>query len=104
MSSKISNEQKKVPTGIDLNDKDYMTSLLSTLKCMEKDMAIALSEASNEELYNKYKKIFDTVAEYQREAYELMFKFGWYTLEAANNSKINSQYKTLKKEFNSLNN
>jgi len=103
MNNKISNQKKEVPTGIMLNDKDYMTNLLSILKCMEKDMATALTEASNEKLYDEYKKIFDTTSIFQRQAYELMFKFGWYPLETASKTKIESQYKNLKKELDSIN-
>jgi len=104
MNNKISNQKKEVPTGIALNDKDYLTLLLSTLKCMEKDMAIVLTESSNENLYNKYKKTFDSISEYQRQTYELMFKFGWYSLESATKTKIDSELKTLANEFSSLNN
>lgn len=103
MNNKVSNPKKEVSTGITLNDKDYMTHLLSILKCLEKDMAVSLTEASNETLYLEYKTMFDKICEYQRKAYELMFKFGWYELEKASKTKIDSQLKTLKQDFNSLN-
>jgi len=50
MSNEINNKKKEVPTGITLNDKDYLTTLLTLLKDMEKNLAVALTEASNENL------------------------------------------------------
>jgi len=38
--SKVANEKVEVPTGIELNDKDYCTCLLSTLKDMEKNYCV----------------------------------------------------------------
>ena len=102
--TKISNQKKEFPTGIQLNDKDYITNLLSTLKCLTKDMAVLLTEASNEFLYNEYKNIFDQIIDFQRQTYELMFKFGWYELETASSTKVNSQLNTLLTDLNSLNN
>lgn len=104
LNNKITNAQKEVPTGIALNDKDYMSHLLTMLKDYEKNMAVVLTEASNENLYNIYKSMFDEFTELQREAYELMFRFGWYTLELATKTKSDSLYKTLQKELDSLNN
>ena len=54
-NNQIKNPKVEVPTGKTLNDKDYMNSLLSTLKELVKNYAIALTEASNENLYNEYK-------------------------------------------------
>lgn len=77
----ISNPKTKVPSGISFNDKDFITSLLNCLKNMEKNYAIVLMEASNEVLYQKYYDMFFRLAQLQRDVYELMFSFGWYTLE-----------------------
>ena len=40
MNNEIKNEKVEVPTGISLNDKDYMNLCLSTLKCMEKNLIL----------------------------------------------------------------
>lgn len=102
-NNEIKNPQQQVPTGTQLNEKDYMNSLLTCLKEMEKNYAIVLTEASNETLYQKYKEMFDVYASLQREVYELMFRKGWYTLEQAAEQKINQKYKTLNQEFTDLN-
>ncbi len=103
MNNDINNEEVKVPTGIELNDKDYLTNLLTLLKCMEKNMAVSLTESSNENLYKEYKKMFDEYATFQRKTYELMFKFGWYKLEKAPKNKVSSLITNLEKQMNDLN-
>ena len=47
--------------------------------------------------------MFDNIIKHQRAAYELMFKFGWYTLEQAEGKKIETLESGLKKDLNSLN-
>lgn len=103
MNNKICNPKTEVPAGIQLNDKDYMNSLLSCLKEMEKNYAIAMTEASNKNLFQKYSSIFQTLAELQREVYELMFRKGWYTLEKAETQKVSEKYEMLNQELQSLN-
>ena len=99
----VNNKKIEVPKGIQLNDKDYLTNLLVLLKCMEKNLAISLTEASNENLYKEYKNMFDEFSLLQRKAYELMFKYGWYKLEKAQKSKISTLLNNLENELNNLN-
>ncbi|MCI8547911.1 MAG: spore coat protein [Bacilli bacterium] len=101
-NNKIKNDKVEVPSGVSMNDKDYMNSILSCLKEMVKNYAVSLTEVSNEELYNKYKEMFLRYSELQREVYEVMFRKGWYILEKAEDTKINEKYQTLIQEFNSL--
>ena len=88
--SNISNPKVECSKGKSFNDKDYMNSLLSDLKSMTKNYAVALTEASNNHLVEIYKKLFIEALALQRETYELMFRNGWYVLESApkNNSKF----------------
>lgn len=101
-SNMISNSKTQVPTGKTLNDKDYANCLLSSLKEIVKNYSVALTEASNENLYNNYKEMFDSYSKLQREVYELMFRKGWYTLEKAENQKISNKIQMLKQEINNL--
>lgn len=66
MNNKICNIKVEVPRGMSLNDKDYINSLLSTLKEMEKNYVIAMSEASNEKLLSIYKNVFLKIVALQR--------------------------------------
>ena len=103
MNNSISNPKIEVPSGMNLNDKDYISNLLSDLKCMEKNFAVVLTEASNEELYNKYHEIFNKISILQREVYEVMFRGGWYILEKAELNKIDQKYQMLNQEHQQLN-
>ena len=102
MNNQIQNTKTEVPTGLKLNDKDYLNSLLSCLKEMVKNYSIALTEASNENLYKTYKEMFDKYINLQREVFELAFRKGWYTLETAGNEKVSNKYLILNKEYSDL--
>ena len=101
-NNQVSNPKVEVPTGMSLNDKDYLNCLLSGLKEMARNYTLAITEASNERLYNIYKGIFDEVCALQREAFELAFKKGWYSLENSEAQKVQQKYQTLNQEFQDL--
>ena len=103
MNNSISNPKTEVSKGTSINDKDYMNSLLGTLKEMVKNYAVTLTEASNENLYNEFKAMFDEYSNLQRELYETMFRKGWYTLEKSEQQKLDNKYQTLNQEFMDLN-
>lgn len=100
--SKVGNKAVEVPSGIELNDKDYCTCLLSTLKDMEKNYALAMNEASNEWLYNIHRDTFLDIATLQRKVYTLMFQNGWYQLEAVEVKKLTEKYDMLSADLVSL--
>ena len=102
-NNQISNPKTEVHKGKSINDKDYMNSLLSCLKEMVKNYATVLTEVSNETLYNEYKTMFDEYSRLQREVYELMFRKGWYTIEQAEQQKLDNKYQTLNQELMDLN-
>lgn len=102
MNNQIKNSKMEVPKGMNLNEKDYLNSLLSCLKDMEKNYTIAMTEASCESLYQQHLEAFLRIADLQRETYELMFQMGWYILEKADQKKIQDKYSTLNQEFTDL--
>lgn len=103
MNNEISNKKIEVPKGMNLNDKDYLNDLLSSLKCLVKDYTVSLTEASNKNLYQEYKEMYNELSMLQRETYELLFKYGWYQLEQAEDEKINNKCQKLVQELESLN-
>ncbi len=103
MNNQIANPKVEVPTGISCNDKDYINSLLSCLKEMSKNYVMAMNEASNESLYEKYKEVFLVLTSLQREVYELMFRKGWYSLENVDTQKISQKSQMLSQEYQDLN-
>lgn len=102
MNNKITNPEVEVPKSSNLNDKDYLNILLTSLKELSKNYTISMTEASNEYLFTKYNKTFEKIINLQRETFELMFKKGWYPLEKAENNKITEKYTTLNKEYQDL--
>lgn len=103
-NNKIQNPMVETMAGIKKNDKDHIRNLLSELKAMVKNYAVALTEASNEVLYDMYFQTFTNISGLQRETYELMFRFGWYQLEKAECQKITEQYHQQTKEYQDLKN
>ena len=102
MNNQIKNPKTEVTKGMNLNEKDYLNSLLSCLKDMEKNYTIAMTEASCESLYQQHLETFLRIADLQRETYELMFQMGWYILEKTDQKKIQDKHSTLNQEFTDL--
>ena len=100
--NKINNPKTEVSKGISLNEKDYLNTLLSCLKEMSKNYVTAMTEASNENLYQSHLETFLNIINLEREVYELMFQNGWYTLEKAETTKIDEKYQTLNQELTDL--
>ena len=100
--SKISNPKVEVPTGIEINDKDIVNSLLGTVKTLVKNYATAMTEASNDLLADEYKNAFAALADLQRETFELQFRNGWYELEEADGTKVGEKYNKLAQQFDEL--
>ncbi|MDD5888832.1 MAG: spore coat protein [bacterium] len=99
MDSKVCNPKVEVSSGMELNDKDYISSLNTCLKDIVKNYVVAMTEASNERLFEAYKNIFSELLILQRETYELMFRKGWYCLEKSPVQKITQKFDTLSKEY-----
>lgn len=102
MNNKIGNKKKEVPNIKEMNEKDYITTILSLEKALAKNYVVALTEASNNDLYNDYLDMFNNILSLQRDIYNLMFKNGWYQLEIAEDNKIEETLNCLNKEVSQL--
>lgn len=102
MNNKISNQTTEVPKTNEMNDKDYITSVLAIEKYIVKDLAVAMTESSNNDLYNEYYDMYDEISDIQRQLYNLMFKKGWYCLEMAEENKIMEKLNKLNEEVKEL--
>ena len=71
---------------------------------MSKNYCVAMSEASNEKLYDMYTSMFKKISKMQRDVYELMFRCGWYPMECVSDTKISSKYNMLTTEYTDLDN
>lgn len=88
---KIENPKTEVPETKELNDRDYLNSILESLKNMSDNFSIALNECSNEAMYKEVFTMFQNTKDLARETYDLMFRNGWYSLEQAEEQKIMSK-------------
>src|SRR5574344_1616508 len=104
MGKKVCNTKQDVPNTDDLTEKDYLTTILTIEKAMVKNYAVAMTEASNQDLCDDYHDMYDNASEMQREAYNIMFKKGWYVLETADESKIGEKLNTIQEGFKNIEN
>lgn len=91
-SNKVSNPKIEVPATPFMNDLDYLTDVLCTVKCLVNNYSYALNEASNNDLYQVIKAVFDDVTSIQRVLFDIMFQNGWYCLEKAEAKKVHESF------------
>ncbi|MCM3004476.1 spore coat protein [Priestia koreensis] len=89
---KIKNPETEVPKTPEMNDRDYINDLLATEKYMTASYCTALNEFSHDALYQEVLGIFTETQNCQRELYNLMFKKGWYGVEAADQQQLQQTY------------
>jgi spore coat protein CotF len=89
---KIQNPETQVPKTPQMNDRDFINDILTTEKYMTTAYTMALHEASHEGLYQDLLGIFTETQNCQRDLYDLMFKKGWYAIEAADPQKLQQSY------------
>lgn len=89
--AKIKNTKVTVPETIDMNDANFLYDILATEKCMSVNMVTMLNEISNQILFDKIEMLFREIKQSQHDLFELLFKKGWYTLEEAEQTKIDEK-------------
>jgi spore coat protein CotF len=88
----IQNPQTQTPKTPQMNDRDFLNDVLTTEKYMTNSYSTFLHEASHQQLYQDILNIFTETQNCQRELYNLMFKKGWYKIEAADRQKLQQSY------------
>ncbi|MBY6035045.1 spore coat protein [Fictibacillus nanhaiensis] len=91
-SNKIQNPESAVPKTPQMNDRDLINDVLAYEKYMTDSYSVALNEASHDALYQDLLTVYNDTQNMQRELYNMMFKKGWYALEAADTQKIQQTY------------
>ena len=102
MNNKIQNPKTEVPESLALNDCDYLNAVLECCKNMSVNITIALNEASNKMLFDQIFEIYKDVKLAQRDLYNMAFQKGWYSLEKAENTKIDEKLNELNQKLNQL--
>ena len=90
--NKIQNPETQVPKTPQMNERDFLNDMLATEKYMTDSYCTALNEASHQMLYKDLQMIFNETQDCQRDFYNLMFKKGWYKIEAAEQQKLQQSY------------
>jgi spore coat protein CotF len=89
---KIQNPETQVQKTPQMNDRDFINDILTTEKYMTQGYDIALNEVSHDQLYQDVLAIYTETANAQRSIYNLMFKKGWYGVEAAEAQKLQQSH------------
>ncbi len=100
--NKVQNPKVEVPQTIDMNDENYLNTLLGCLKNMVNNYSYALNEASNRTLYDVIKPIFDETSNLQRLFFDYAFARGWYCLERAEQQKIDETTQKCSPKLNEM--
>ena len=104
MANKVCCKEQKVECTCYQNDRDYLNDILASEKSLLQNTSTALMEASNASLHKEIDGFFNTIKELQREAYELAWNNGWYTLEEAEKTKKEKKQKELQKKLDEIKN
>lgn len=74
--------------GPQMNDRDYLNDILATEKYLTDSFNVAAREASHDALHRDVMTVLTETHQATRDVYNLMFQFGWYTLEAEQQQKV----------------
>ena len=102
MGKKVECEMTEVSSTKDMNDKDILNDVLICLKNISNNYSIAIDEMSNKKLYKDVLSIFTETKDAARNAYNLAFSKGWYSLEEADDEKITQSYDKYNKQNKEL--
>lgn len=91
-SKKIQNPKIQTPNTPQMNERDFLNDMLTTEKYMTTSYTNAIHEASHQSLYNDLLKIYTETENAQRNIFNLMFKKGWYHIDAENQQNLQQSY------------
>ena len=101
-NQKIKNPEMQIQKTPQMNIRDFANDLLATEKHITDAYSTYLNEASNQALYQEFLSIFTEAQNEQRELYNLMFRKGWYGLEAADGQQLQQKYQQFQGYTNQL--
>ncbi|WEG16473.1 spore coat protein [Alkalihalophilus pseudofirmus] len=100
--NKIKNPELQVPKNTQMSERDFINDQLATEKYMTSSYSIALNEASHAALYQDLAGICQQTQDCQRDLYNVMFRKGFYALEAAEAQKMQQSYQQFQGYTNQL--
>jgi len=78
--------------GPKINDRDSLNLALAQEKHLTDNLNVFAREASHRQLHNDVMRIFNETHAMTRELFNLMFRKGWYALEAESPQKMAQTY------------
>lgn len=91
-NQKVQNPETPIAKNPQMNERDFVNDMLATEKYMTASYSTALNEASCQHLYQDISSVFNETQDCERNMYNLMFKNGWYSLEAADQQKLQQAF------------
>lgn len=82
-----------------MDEKYILYDVLNTEKNIVVNMATSLNEASCEDIYNLYYKMFNDISIISKNLFNIGYNNEWYTLEQQNKTKISNSYDKLNKTY-----
>ena len=82
-----------------MNDKFILYDMLNTEKNMKINTATALNEASCDEVYDLYYKMFERISDAAKDLFTLGYNNSWYQLDQTTKTKISENHTKLKNEL-----
>lgn len=101
-SNTVSNTEAEVPKTPEMNDCDYLNDILTTEKSIGNNYSTVMSEASNNQFYQTLKQIHEETKDCGRTLFDLLFSKGWYRLEKAEQTKIDTVNQEYQQKLNEL--
>ena len=92
MTQPIKNPKTNVPQTPAMNDRDFVNDCLMTEKYLTIAYATASHEMSHDALHQEVVTLYQETEECQRNLYNLMFRKGWYSVEAEDQQKLQQAY------------
>lgn len=92
MSQQIKNPPLNPPKGPEMNDRDRINDVLAMEKYMCSNLTIAAWEASHNQLHDDLMTVVTETMACHRDLFNVMFQKGLYSLEAAEQQKLDSAY------------
>lgn len=89
---KIQNPKTETPNTPEMNERDFLNDMLTTEKYLTSSYTVAIHEASHQSLYDELLSIYNETENAQRDLYYLMFKKGWYHVDAENPQNLQQSY------------
>ena len=104
MGETLKNTKPPVKKGCMMNDENILNDILISYKHLVSSYAVALNEASNKNVYKLFFDVLTNSSRIQADLFDISFKKGWYTLETADEAKIENAYSKFNKCLNELTN